>query len=35
MHPQIRQSEAGDCLICGMDLISTESGDDGLSKTKC
>ncbi|PKO98162.1 MAG: efflux RND transporter periplasmic adaptor subunit [Bacteroidetes bacterium HGW-Bacteroidetes-8] len=24
MHPQIRQSEPGDCPICGMDLISLE-----------
>ena len=23
MHPQIKQSEAGDCPICGMDLIPT------------
>lgn len=32
MHPQIRQSEAGECPICGMDLIPAESGDDGLMK---
>ncbi|WP_339902207.1 efflux RND transporter periplasmic adaptor subunit [uncultured Cyclobacterium sp.] len=25
MHPQIRQSEPGDCPICGMDLIPLES----------
>ena len=24
MHPQIRQTEAGDCPICGMDLIPIE-----------
>lgn len=30
MHPQIRQPEAGDCPICGMDLIplSNDIGDD-------
>jgi len=31
MHPQIMQSEAGDCPICGMDLIPVESDEDGLS----
>ena len=30
MHPQIMQPEAGDCPICGMDLIPAESGEDGL-----
>ncbi|MGK0325985.1 MAG: Cu(I)/Ag(I) efflux system membrane fusion protein, partial [Polaribacter sp.] len=30
MHPQIMQPEAGDCPICGMDLISTERSADGL-----
>ncbi|MFT5217743.1 MAG: Cu(I)/Ag(I) efflux system membrane fusion protein [Glaciecola sp.] len=30
MHPQIMQSEAGDCPICGMDLIPAESSADGL-----
>lgn len=32
MHPQIRQSEPGDCALCGMDLIplSTQSSDDPL-----
>ena len=25
MHPQIRQSEAGNCPICGMELIPLES----------
>jgi Cu(I)/Ag(I) efflux system membrane fusion protein len=30
MHPQIMQPEAGDCPICGMDLIPAESGSDGL-----
>lgn len=31
MHPQIMQQEAGDCPICGMDLIPAEAGADGLS----
>ncbi|OAB79721.1 efflux RND transporter periplasmic adaptor subunit [Cochleicola gelatinilyticus] len=31
MHPQIMQSEAGDCPICGMDLIPAESSADGLA----
>lgn len=31
MHPKIRQTELGDCPICGMDLIPAEVGDDGLS----
>ena len=30
MHPQIMQPEPGDCPICGMDLITAESGSDGL-----
>ena len=30
MHPQIMQPAAGDCPICGMDLIPAESGSDGL-----
>ena len=30
MHPQITQPEAGDCPICGMDLIPAESSADGL-----
>lgn len=30
MHPQIMQPEPGDCPICGMDLISAESNDEGL-----
>ena len=30
MHPQIMQTEPGDCPICGMDLIPAESGSDGL-----
>ena len=30
MHPQIMQPEPGDCPICGMDLIPSESGADGL-----
>lgn len=28
MHPQIRQPEAGDCPICGMDLIPAMGNDD-------
>lgn len=31
MHPQIMQPEAGDCPICGMDLIPAESSADGLN----
>ena len=31
MHPQIMRPEPGDCPICGMDLIPTESGDEGLA----
>jgi Cu(I)/Ag(I) efflux system membrane fusion protein len=31
MHPQIMQPEAGDCPICGMDLIPAESSADGLA----
>ena len=31
MHPQIMQPEPGDCPICGMDLIPTETGADGLA----
>lgn len=31
MHPQIMQPEPGDCPICGMDLIPSMTGDDGLS----
>ena len=30
MHPQIMQPEAGDCPICGMDLIQAETTADGL-----
>ncbi|MFD2563024.1 efflux RND transporter periplasmic adaptor subunit [Aquimarina rubra] len=30
MHPQIIQSESGDCPICGMDLIPAETNADGL-----
>ena len=30
MHPQITQPESGDCPICGMDLIPSEVGTDGL-----
>ncbi|MFV0540087.1 MAG: efflux RND transporter periplasmic adaptor subunit [Aestuariibaculum sp.] len=31
MHPQIMQPEPGDCPLCGMDLIPTEAGAEGLS----
>ena len=31
MHPKIMQQEAGDCPICGMDLIPSEAGADGLA----
>ncbi len=31
MHPQIMQPEAGDCPICGMDLIPAETTADGLA----
>lgn len=31
MHPQIMQLEAGDCPICGMDLIPAEAGAEGLA----
>jgi Cu(I)/Ag(I) efflux system membrane fusion protein len=31
MHPQIMQPEAGDCPICGMDLIPAEASSEGLS----
>ncbi|NND26480.1 MAG: efflux RND transporter periplasmic adaptor subunit [Flavobacteriaceae bacterium] len=31
MHPQIMQSEPGDCPICGMDLIPAEVGAEGLA----
>jgi len=30
MHPQIMQPEAGDCPICGMDLIPADGVSDGL-----
>ncbi|AUC81467.1 efflux RND transporter periplasmic adaptor subunit [Lacinutrix sp. Bg11-31] len=30
MHPQIMQPEAGDCPICGMDLIPAENSSEGL-----
>ena len=30
MHPQIMQPEAGDCPICGMDLIPTKVSEEGL-----
>ena len=31
MHPQIMQSEPGDCPICGMELIPAESSAEGLA----
>ena len=36
MHPQIRQSEAGQCPICGMDLIplDTDSSEDNPLEIK-
>lgn len=34
MHPQIVQPDAGDCPICGMDLIPAEVGADGLSENQ-
>ncbi len=30
MHPQIMQPKAGDCPICGMDLIPADTSEDGL-----
>ena len=32
MHPQIKQPEAGDCPICGMDLILGDAVEGQLSK---
>jgi len=34
MHPQIMQPEAGDCPICGMDLIPAETSAEGLAKNE-
>lgn len=31
MHPQIMQPEPGNCPICGMELIPSETGQDGLA----
>jgi Cu(I)/Ag(I) efflux system membrane fusion protein len=31
MHPQVMQTEPGDCPICGMDLIPAESSAEGLA----
>ena len=31
MHPQIMQPEAGNCPICGMDLIPAETSAEGLN----
>ena len=31
MHPQILQSEPGDCPICGMDMVPAGLSDEGLS----
>jgi Cu(I)/Ag(I) efflux system membrane fusion protein len=31
MHPQIMQPEAGDCPICGMDLIPAATSENGLN----
>ncbi len=33
MHPQIQQSEPGQCPICGMDLIPLVQEDDGGQRT--
>jgi Cu(I)/Ag(I) efflux system membrane fusion protein len=30
MHPQIMREEAGDCPICGMDLIPVQNNSEGL-----
>lgn len=30
MHPQVRKNEAGDCPICGMDLIPLERSDSEI-----
>ena len=32
MHPQIRQSEPGQCPICGMDLVPVERSTDGSER---
>ena len=32
MHPQIIQTEAGNCPICGMDLIPVTTDSEGLTK---
>jgi membrane fusion protein, copper/silver efflux system len=34
MHPQIRQSEPGDCPLCGMDLIPATSGRTGAGSNQ-
>ena len=34
MHPQIMQPEAGDCPICGMDLILAEVSAEGLKASQ-
>lgn len=34
MHPQIQQLEAGDCPICGMDLILTQENTTELSSNQ-
>ena len=34
MHPQILQSEPGDCPICGMDLIPAHTEVDGLASNE-
>ena len=34
MHPQIKQSEPGDCPICGMDLIPADAGGEGLAEAQ-
>jgi Cu(I)/Ag(I) efflux system membrane fusion protein len=34
MHPQIMLTEAGDCPICGMDLIPADANADGLEASE-
>lgn len=34
MHPQIQESEPGDCPICGMDLIPAEEDSDQNGETR-
>jgi len=34
MHPQIMRNEAGDCPICGMELIPANTEENGLSESQ-